>query len=106
MLSGVDNIFIQGNTVESTLAIMSYKFLLGENSSVLYEALSFGKKVGRINYGGLLPELVEGNVIDGFYYLNGPNDFNFFINSSINTESKVDNLAYSDFDKDKFNSLT
>jgi hypothetical protein len=106
MLSGVDNIFIQDNTVESTLAIMSYKFLLGENSSVLYEALSFGKKVGRINYGGLLPELVEGNVIDGFYYLNGPNDFNFFINSSINTESKVDNLAYSDFDKDKFNSLT
>jgi len=105
MLYGFDNIFIQDNNVESTLAVMSFKFLLGENSSVLYEALSFGKKVGRINYGGLFPEFVESYSIDGFYFLNSPDDFNYFINNSINNEYKVDNSFYSDFDKDKFNSL-
>lgn len=105
MLTGVDNIFLQDNTVESTLAIMSYNYLIGENSSVLYEALSFGKKVGRINYGGLVPELVESHVIDGFYYLNSSDDFNLFIDNTL-VDFKNNNSAYSDFDQVKFNSLT
>ena len=43
---------IVDNKIESFCALSQYECVIGENSTVMYEAMSMCKKVGRLNYGG------------------------------------------------------
>lgn len=45
--------FLFGKSIESNIEILSYEHVIGTNSSVLFEALSLGKNVGRLAFGGL-----------------------------------------------------
>ncbi len=44
---------IVDNSEESFIAISKYDYVIGENSSCLYEAAFLGKKIGRLNFNGL-----------------------------------------------------
>jgi hypothetical protein len=98
------NIFDVSSPVTSCLAIMPYQAILGENSSVIYEALSMGKKVGRICFGGLRPRDVTSMQADGFYYLKNIEDFANF--AAINHAGpSINKEIYSDFKIDAFASI-
>lgn len=87
----------------SQIAILPYDFIIGENSSVLYEALSLGKKVGRINCNGLNAIGYDKSNSDGFYYINDIEDFSRFVNTTVINTSRLQ--IYSDFNSSLFNSL-
>ena len=97
------NIYIQDKSIESTLAISQFEYVIGENSSVVYEALSMGKNVARFNYGGLLPSRVEKIENDGFFYLFSPDDFAYYIAGTKNSVSLND--YYSPYDASLLSSL-
>ena len=88
------------NEINSFIVLLDYNFVIGENSTVLYEALSLGKKVARINFCGLNP--VSRSEEDSFYYLDTVDDYKNYIEG----ERKIKSCAiYSDFKTNIFNSL-
>lgn len=95
IVDGIDNLHMSDNSVDSRIALGSYMYVLGENSSVVYEALSLGKKVGRICYNGIDSIRLDETKDDGFFYLNEPAAFSAFVDSKA---QNADEQAYSDFD--------
>ena len=87
----------------SQIAILPYENIIGDNSSVLYEAVSIGKKVGRLNCDSLIAIGYKKGKEDGFYYLNNLKDFDSFINLKHNYEKR--SYIYSDFDIKLFKRL-
>jgi hypothetical protein len=103
-ISKYSNIKDVSSTVNSNIAIMSYEAILGENSTVLYEALSIGKKVGWLAFNGLTPRSLNLENSNGLYYINNLEDFGKFILLDKNM-IKSENEIYSDFKLDVFKSL-
>lgn len=79
----------------SQVAIMAYDFIIGENSSVLFEALSIGKKVARIDCEGLSVTGYDSTKEDGFFYIHSLDDFPNFLLYSPHIKSNLN--IYSDF---------
>ncbi len=99
-----DNIIIQSNKIESAMALLPYQTVLGENSTVLYEALSYGKRVGRLSFGGVNPEKLDDNFEKEFQYIKSAHDFNSFL--QLKTMGlNITKSFYSDFSADKVNAL-
>lgn len=104
MISGYANILDVSSPVNSNIAILSYDFIIGENSTVLYEALSIGKKVGRINFGGFVLRQYDPTQPDGFYYIHQIEDLKDFISTEFHVGNARKHI-YSDFNVDLFNSF-
>lgn len=100
-LNQIKNAQIVDNTIESAIALLSYKYVVGENSSVIYEALSVGCKVGMLNLGGLRPPVDRPGINDNFYVINNCNDFEKFLQEEPN-QSTARAEFYSDFDSEAF----
>lgn len=85
------------NSVDSAAVLPQYQYVIGENSSVLYEALSLGCKVGLLNICGLQPPIDKPGIKGSFDVINSKESFEAFIsmdrNKKLNTES-----FYSEFD--------
>ena len=96
------NVRIVSNRVESFCALSQYTHVVGENSSVLYEAMSLGKKVARLNFAGL--QVKQSALIHGGTVLNSPEDFYSFLNEDYSSEKDTKDL-YSDFQIETFNSI-
>lgn len=96
------NLFLDDNSIDSQIALCRYQYIIGENSSVVYEALSFGKRVGRLCYNGINSTRFSDQQDDGFIYLYNDEDFIKFVNPD---DKPIDNKAYSDFKPDIINSL-
>ena len=96
----VQNVIDSTNKKNSLLVVMAYNYIIGENSTVLYEGLSLGKKVARLNICGLHPLLRDNN--DSFYYIDRVEDFEVYINAPVK-KMKAD--VYSDFNVELFNSF-
>lgn len=92
-----DTIIVVDNTIESFSAINHYKTVIGEISSVLFEAMSLHKKVGRLNFGGLVSRETE--QLHGGIIINSPQEFDLFMKSLYSDESDSKDL-YSDFQPD------
>lgn len=101
LISDLNNVFIVDNAKESFHAILSYKTVIGENSTLLYEAMSLGKKVGRIAFHPLTP--ISNEKINGGSYLYSLDDFEEFMKSE-EIITSIKNY-YSEFDKKIINSL-
>lgn len=78
IIGGYSNLYLDDNTIDSYVVLKSCKHIIGENSSVLFEALNLGKNVGRLNFDGFAP-LKFYSQNDNFYYLNSEEDFIEFI---------------------------
>ncbi|MFA7116522.1 MAG: hypothetical protein WC140_04750 [Bacteroidales bacterium] len=102
-VDSIKNLNIVDNLQEIFIALNSYKYVLGENSSVLYEAISIGKVVGRINYNGIKIRKISEADDEVFYYLKNIKDFEFFVNF-FNPKILRDTY-YSDFKPSIINNL-
>lgn len=102
VINSIDNLFLDDNSKDSQTALCHYEFVIGENSSVVYEALSLGKRVGRLCYNDItsarLPDIED----DGFVYLYNDDDFSKLI-APISYTCK--NEPYSDFKPEIVDSL-
>jgi hypothetical protein len=98
--ANVDNIKDTTNKKNSVLVAMSYDYIIGENSTVLFEGLSLNKKVARLNICGLHPSKREEN--DAFYYIDDVDDFEKYIKGPVKL---LENQAYSEFNVELFNSF-
>lgn len=102
IVNRTSNLFLDDNSIDSFVALCQYQYVVGENSSVVYEALSIGKPVGRLCYNGLNSTRFSNVADDGFVYLYKNEDFMKLVNSTTNC---ADNKAYSDFKTERFNNL-
>lgn len=93
-INNFENILVVDNTLESFSALNQYKTVIGEISSVLFEAMSLHKKVGRLNFGGLCA--LETEQLHGGTIINSPQEFDQFMKSPYNDENDSKDL-YSDF---------
>ncbi|WP_018336209.1 hypothetical protein [Butyricimonas synergistica] len=104
LLKVVNNkgIEIVDNSTESFFTLALYDTIIGENSTVLYEAMSLHKRVGRLNFNGL--HVVENHDIHGGFVINSVNDFQLFMNTEYDG-SRDNNDIYSDYNEIIVNNL-
>ena len=102
IVKSIANLNLADTSVDSNIAIGQYEFVLGENSSVIFEALSLGKKVGRFCYNNIVSKKLGDIIDDGFYYLYSKEDFKEFVNNEI---CQTTGKAYSDFMPEVVNNL-
>lgn len=96
------NINIISNREDSIFSIKKYNIIIGDNSSVLYEAISLGKKVGKINFEGIFTRNVDDDLKNGFFIINNFSD----LERSLSFETQMSNEHYySTFNQNLFNKL-
>ena len=89
------------NKTDSALVLPTYKYVVGENSSVIYEALSVGCKVGMLNLCGLKPAIDLPGIKENFFVINDANDFEQFLSEEKSSSASKAEF-YSDFDSETF----
>lgn len=104
-ISQISNLRIVDNSTESSSSLASYKYVLGVNSSVLFEAISLNKRVGCFNYGGCHPFAFLKIKDNPFFILHSKNDFPQFLQLSKKTCADNENLFYSNFNAELLNKL-
>lgn len=101
LFSKIPNATIVDNKQESFSVLSSYHYVIGEVSSVLFEALSVGCMVGMLNLCGLRPPIDKPGIKENFFVINDAKDFEQFLNKETDSsESKAE--FYSDFDSKHF----
>ncbi len=107
-LKAIPKAQVVDNKTDSALVLPTYKYVVGENSSVIYEALSVGCKVGMLNLCGLRPAIDLPGIKDNFFIINNCDDFGKFLSkntaqSAINAEfySVFDNMLFMEFIENK-----
>lgn len=96
----LSNVYIQDNKINIIEVLLTFNLVIGENSTVLYEALSMNKKVGKLFYKGLDPKYLVEEDKESFWEIKNQNDFKRFLNEDIST--KKSKCIYSKFDKGLF----
>lgn len=100
-LKSIPRAQIVDNKTDSALVLPTYRYVVGENSSVIYEALSVGCKVGMLNMCGLRPAVDLPGIKDNFFIINNREDFERFLTEDSNqSTSKAE--FYSEFDSKHF----
>ena len=99
-ISDLVNVKIQDNKINITEVLMSYDMVIGENSTVLYEALANQKKVGRLFYEGLNPKYLEDSDRECFWEIHNQHDFEQFLKDDVS--NKASKCIYSPFNKELF----
>lgn len=83
-IRGKYGIEIDDNTINSNISILKYAGVLGENSTVLYESISLGKKTAKFHFNGLNDNIdINHEVSRGFFILNSVEDFSNFISYNV-----------------------
>lgn len=98
MINNQSNVSIQDKTVSISLVLNQFMYIIGENSTVLYEALSLGKKVGRVYSEGLNPIYLDECDRIFFWEIHNQDDFFDFIGDRSYRPTKS---IYSPFNKEK-----
>lgn len=94
-LSKVSNISIQDNKISSIVAINSYKFIVGVLSSVIFEALAYGKIVGVLADGNY-SRMINKDDSENLTFIDSLESFDLFLNKKENLNNQS---VYSKFDK-------
>lgn len=100
-LSNIPQAELADNTNDSAVVLPLYDFVIGENSSVLYEALSMGCNVGLLNICGLRPPIEKPGISGSFYVINSKADYEDYL-AKKKEEKGFSDSFYSEFDKEKF----
>ena len=103
MIDSKDNVKVQDKSINITVVLNSFKHILGENSTVLYEAIAINKKVGRLFYDGLYPKYLEESDKECFWEVHNQEDFEKFLEEDISTRRSK--CIYSPFNKDLFRKI-
>lgn len=97
------NVLIQDNKINISVILQSFTHVIGENSTVLYEALSEGKKVGKLYFEGLHPRYLEDSDKECFWSISNSKEFNLFLADS--SSNKKPKTIYSPFDIERFKAI-
>lgn len=100
MIAPYPNIKIQDNHINITIVLHKFCHVVGENSTVLYEALALRKKVGRLFAEGLAPQYTDEGDRDCFWEIRCQEDFMAFIEGNVNM--KKSKCIYSPFNKNRY----
>ncbi len=100
VLSSHSNVWIHDTSINLMEALYAFNHVIGESSTALYEAMSLGKKVGRLFMMDLHPQYLEPGDKDCSWEIYDEQDFRRFLNEDIST--KKSKSIYSKFDKEKF----
>lgn len=99
----VKNLVVDDNTQNIMVSLTHFKHVIGENSTVLYEALSLGCIVGKLSMEGLAPKYLEERDKQYFYEINNEDDFGvFYYDAKVNENVKH---IYSPYNREKFEEL-
>ena len=99
-VSEYPNIVFQDPKINVAVAMRPFQNLIGENSTVLYEALTYGKKVARFCFEGFNPRYLTPKDEECFWKVCDSESFKAFINGKV--EDKKSMKIYSKFDKELF----
>ena len=103
-INAVFNIKLDDNIIDSLVSILKHEYVIGENSSVLYEALNLGKPVAKIMFNNLISKGELDDKIRNLTYLYKVDDFLSYVSNS-----RAENInfsgIYDTFDIMKFNRL-
>lgn len=99
-ISSKRNIKIQDKSINITVVLQGFNHVVGENSTVLYEALAINKKVGRLFYKGLNPKYLEESDKDCFWEIHNQEEFERFLCDDIS--AKKSKSIYSKFNRELF----
>ena len=94
------NVEFQDPKINVAVAMRPYQNIIGENSTVLYEALTYGKKVARFCFDGFAPRYLTPEDEECFWKVNDMSSFKAFIEGK--PEDKKSMKIYSKFDKELF----
>lgn len=101
----MNNIKLNDQAIDSAVVINQFKYLVGENSSVMYEALSLNKNVARLAMGGLEIKDQNDTAVNGFWYINNFDDFKNFLNAKEEVDNANESGIYDNFDDSVVNKL-
>lgn len=102
-LNSCPNITIDNNQENVMVTILMFDNVMGENSTVLYEALSMGKKVGKVQMEGLEPRYLTEDDKSFFYQITDDYTFMDFIKASL--DAKPSKKLYTEFKSEVINQL-
>ncbi len=102
-LSSYTNITIDNNQENVMVTIFRFDNIMGENSTVMYEALSMGKKVAKIRLDGLVPSYMTEEDKRSFYEITDDETFCDFIKSPL--DAKPSRKLYTEFKPEVINRL-
>lgn len=97
------NILLQDNKINSNVVLNSFIHIIGENSTVLYEALAMGKKVGKLCYPAFRPKYLNPTDKEAVWEIASQEDFEKYVSESIATRRSLS--IYSEFDGKKIDEL-
>ena len=100
LMNSLPNIHLQDKSINIMEVMMGFENIVGENSTVLYEALSMNKKVGKLFFEGLHPKYLEEADRESFWEIRSVEDMNAFINGD--NANKKSKSIYSPFNKELF----
>lgn len=102
-LTNENNIHLDDNSQNILVTLKGYTHVIGVNSTVLNEALTFGKKVGILYLEGFCPFNIDGSEDDYYWKIDSIESFRHYINAS--PSEKKQRKIYSKFDKTLFEQL-
>lgn len=99
-LESLPNAHWQDKRINIAMVMQGFTHVVGENSTVLYEALAAGKKVGKLYYEGLRPRYLKEDDRNCFWEIKDQESFARFIQEDISTKNTKS--IYSPFNKALF----
>ena len=102
-LTNENNIYLDDNSQNILVTLKGFTHVIGVNSTVLNEAVTYGKKVGVLYLNGLHPINVDGNEEVYSWKIDTIESFKVFTNAS--PAEKKQRKIYSKFDKELFEKL-
>lgn len=79
------NIIIRDNSINIALELNKYQMIIGDNSTVLAEALNLGKKVGKISFESIIPLYSSEEEKNAVWEISGEASFRVFVDSAPKT---------------------
>ena len=100
IIASKKNVRIQDKSINISVVLQGFNHVIGEDSTVLYEALAVNKKVGKLFICGLESHYLDEADQGCFWEIYNQNDFDAFINGDVS--DKKSKCIYSPFNKELF----
>ena len=102
-LTNENNVFLDDNLQNILVTLRKFTHVIGVNSTVLNEAVTYGKKVGILYLEGLLPNNIDGSEDKFFWKIDTIDAFKHFIKAS--PYEKEQRKIYTPFNKELFEDI-
>lgn len=103
LVFGLKNVSFQNPKINVAEVMQVFNNIIGENSTVLYEALNYNKKVARFCFEGFSPRYLTPEDEECFWKVNDGDSFMLFMNAQVGEKKTM--KIYSKFDKELFMKL-